>query len=142
MDATQRRIALIEALARRILVLDGAMGTMIQAHRLEEEAFRGDRFAGHPVPLRGNNDLLTLTRPEMIEGIHRAYFAAGADIAETNTFSSTRIAQADYRLESAVYDLNVSAARLARKVADEFTAREPHRPRFVAGILGPTNRTA
>jgi len=142
MDATQRRIALIEALGHRILVLDGAMGTMIQAHSLDEEAFRGDRFRNHPVPLRGDNDLLTLTRPDVIAGVHRAYFEAGADIAETNTFSSTRIAQADYRLESAVYDLNVSAARLARRVADEFTAREPRKPRFVAGILGPTNRTA
>ena len=133
----------IEALLKeRILVLDGAMGTMIQRHTLEEKDFRGDRFKDHDHPLKGNNDLLSITRPDIIKEIHAAYFEAGADIAETNTFSSTSIAQADYHLESAVYDLNYESARIAREVADEFTAREPNKPRFVAGSIGPTNRTA
>ncbi len=131
-----------EILEQRILVLDGAMGTMIQRYKLEEEDFRGERFKDHPGELKGNNDLLTLTRPDIIRDIHRAYFEAGADIAETNTFSSTTIAQADYNLEEVVYDLNKTAARLAREVADEFTAREPGKPRFVAGSIGPTNRSA
>ena len=131
-----------EILKQRILVLDGAMGTMIQRHKLEEEDFRADRFKDHPSPLKGNNDLLSLTRPDIIKDIHRLYFAAGADIAETNTFSSTTIAQADYGLESVVYDLNYESARLAREAADEFTAKEPDKPRFVAGSMGPTNRTA
>lgn len=117
------------------------MGTMIQRHRLDEEDFRGDRFRAHERSLRGNNDLLNITRPQIIEDIHRAYFEAGADIAETNTFSSTRIAQADYGLEDAVYDLNFHGARIAREVADEFTALDPERPRFVAGSIGPTNKT-
>lgn len=133
---------LYEALKHRILVLDGAMGTMIQRHTLEEEDFRGHRFKDHPSPLMGNNDLLSLTRPDIIKGIHEAYFEAGADIAETNTFSSTTIAQADYGLENAVYDLNFHSARLAREAADVFTARTPDKPRFVAGSIGPTNRTA
>ncbi len=127
---------------KRILVLDGAMGTMIQRYRLEEEDFRKGWFEDHPSPLKGNNDLLSLTRPEVIKEIHAAYFEAGADIAETNTFSGTTIAQADYNLESAVYDINYHSAKIAREVADEFTAREPHKPRFVAGSIGPTNRTA
>ena len=131
-----------EAIRRRILVLDGAMGTMIQTYGLAEADFRGERFAHHPRPLAGDNDLLSLTRPDVIGAIHRAYFEAGADIAETNTFNSTRISQADYGLESAVYDLNLAAARLLREAADEFTARTPDQPRFVAGVLGPTNRTA
>lgn len=117
------------------------MGTMIQRHRLDEEDFRGDRFRAHERSLRGNNDLLNITRPQIIEDIHRAYFEGGADIAETNTFSSTRIAQADYGLEDAVYDLNFHGARIAREVADEFTALDPERPRFVAGSIGPTNKT-
>ena len=142
MDATRRRVALIEALDHRILVLDGAMGTAIQDHALDEAAFRGERLRDHPVPLRGDLDILTLTQPAIIAGIHRAYFAAGADIAETNTFGATRIAQSDYRAEGLAYELNREAARLARGVADEFTAREPHKPRFVCGALGPTNRTA
>jgi 5-methyltetrahydrofolate--homocysteine methyltransferase len=141
-ESVSRLDALRAAVAERILVLDGAMGTMIQAYGLEETDFCGDRFADHPVPLTGNNDLLCLTRPDVIEAIHRAYFEAGADIAETNTFSSTVISQADYRTESAVADLNREAARIARRVADEFTAKEPHKPRFVAGSIGPTNRTA
>jgi 5-methyltetrahydrofolate--homocysteine methyltransferase len=133
----------IEGLAReRILLLDGAMGTMIQRYRLSEADYRGDRFAGHPSDLKGNNDLLCLTRPEVIREIHAAYLAAGADILETNTFNATSVSQADYRLEPVVYELNVAGARLAREVADAATARTPDRPRFVAGVLGPTNRTA
>ena len=131
-----------EILSERILVLDGAMGTMIQRHKLEEEDFRGERFKDHSSPLKGNNDLLSITRPDIIKEIHALYYEAGADIAETNTFSGTTIAQADYGLESAVYDINYESAKIAREVADEFTAREPHKPRFVAGSMGPTNRTA
>ncbi|NVK64532.1 MAG: homocysteine S-methyltransferase family protein [Flavobacteriales bacterium] len=131
-----------EILRERILVLDGAMGTMIQRHKLEEEDFRKNWFEDHPSPLKGNNDLLSLTRPEIIKEIHALYFEAGADIAETNTFSGTTIAQADYGLESAVYDINYQSAKIAKEVADEFTKREPHKPRFVAGSMGPTNRTA
>jgi 5-methyltetrahydrofolate--homocysteine methyltransferase len=131
-----------DLLKERILVLDGAMGTMIQRHPLEEKDFRGERFKNHKQPLKGNNDLLSLTRPEIIKDIHRLYFEAGADIAETNTFSSTTIAQADYGLEDAVYDLNYESAKIAKEVADEFTQKEPLKPRFVAGAMGPTNRTA
>ncbi len=131
-----------EILKERILVLDGAMGTMIQRYNLTEEDFRGERFKDHHKPLKGNNDLLALSRPEILREIHTEYFKAGADIAETNTFSSTSIAQADYDLEDAVYDLNFYSAKLAREVADEFTSKEPHKPRFVAGSMGPTNRTA
>jgi 5-methyltetrahydrofolate--homocysteine methyltransferase len=134
------RTTLDDLLARRILILDGAMGTMIQRHRLTEEDFRGARFAGHVKDVRGNNDLLILTRPDVIGGIHRDYLAAGSDIIETNTFSSNRIAQSDYGLESIVYELNVQGARLARAAADEWSARTPDRPRFVAGSMGPTNR--
>jgi 5-methyltetrahydrofolate--homocysteine methyltransferase len=129
-------------LQQRILVLDGAMGTMIQAHRLEEEGYRGARFADWTHPLKGNNDLLSLTQPEIIRDIHVAYLEAGADIIETNTFNSTAVAQADYGMESLVYELNYEGARLARSAADEVQARDPGRPRFVAGVLGPTNRTA
>jgi len=131
-----------EILQQRILVLDGAMGTMIQRHSLEEEDFRKGWFDNHDQPLKGNNDLLSLTRPEIIKEIHALYFEAGADIAETNTFSGTTIAQADYGLESAVYDINYHSAKIAREVADEFTEKEPEKPRFVAGSMGPTNRTA
>jgi 5-methyltetrahydrofolate--homocysteine methyltransferase len=131
-----------DILQERILILDGAMGTMIQRHSLTEEDFRKGWFEDHPSSLKGNNDLLSLTRPEIIKDIHRQYFAAGADIAETNTFSGTTIAQADYNLEKAVYDINYQSAKIAREVADEFTAAEPHKPRFVAGSIGPTNRTA
>lgn len=129
-------------LKERILVLDGAMGTMIQRYKLEEEDFRKGWFEDHTASLKGNNDLLSLTRPEIIKAIHAAYFEAGADIAETNTFSGTTIAQADYGLESAVYDINFQSAKIAREVADAFTEKEPHKPRFVAGAMGPTNRTA
>lgn len=133
---------IVDILKERILVLDGAMGTMIQRFKLTEEDFRGERFKNHPKPLKGNNDLLALTRPDVLRSIHAEYFEAGADIAETNTFSGTSIAQADYDLEEAVYDINYLSAKLAREVADEFTAKEPHKPRFVAGSIGPTNRTA
>jgi 5-methyltetrahydrofolate--homocysteine methyltransferase len=133
--------ALEKAASERILVLDGAMGTMIQRHKFTEADFRGERFEDHPKDLRGNNDLLTLTQPQAIEAIHRAYLEAGADIIETNTFSCTTIAQADYGLESIVYELNLEGARLARHAADA-VARETGVPRFVAGSMGPTNRTA
>ncbi|HEV8598639.1 MAG TPA: methionine synthase [Gemmatimonadales bacterium] len=137
------RLARLEALlAQRILVLDGAMGTMIQTHRLREPDYRGARFADWPVDLKGNNDLLCLTRPDLIRGIHLAYLEAGADIIETNSFNSTAISMADYRMEALVPELNRRAAELAREAADDFEARDPARPRFVAGVLGPTSRTA
>ncbi len=139
---TQDRTDILKQAAReRILILDGAMGTMIQSYRLGETDFRGSRFADHKSPLKGNNDLLCLTRPDLIETIHRAYLQAGADIIETNTFNGTAVSQSDYHTESAVYDLNLAGAQIARRVADEFSAAEPSKPRFVAGILGPTNRT-
>lgn len=133
---------LVNTLYKKILVLDGAMGTMIQRHKLEEEDFRNDNLKDHSKSLKGNNDLLSITRPDIIKEIHAEYFSAGADIAETNTFSSTTIAQADYGLESMVYDLNYQSAKIAKEVADEFTKNEPNKPRFVAGSMGPTNRTA
>jgi 5-methyltetrahydrofolate--homocysteine methyltransferase len=128
-------------LARRILVLDGAMGTMIQRHGLGEADFRGERFRRHPRELKGNGDLLSLVRPDLVEGIHHAYLEAGADIIETNTFTATSVAQADYGLEDLAYEMNLAAARIARRAADAWTARTPGRPRFVAGSIGPTNRT-
>ncbi len=131
-----------DILKRRILVLDGAMGTMIQQHKLEEEDFRGQEYKDHSMTLKGNNDLLSISQPEIIKVIHAKYFEAGADIAETNTFSSNKLAQADYGLESEVYKMNIASAKIAKEVADEFTAREPEKPRFVAGSIGPTNRTA
>lgn len=131
-----------DILRERILVLDGAMGTMIQRHTLEEVDFRGERFKNHQSPLKGNNDLLSITRPDIIKDIHHQYLAAGADIIETNTFSSTTIAQADYHLESLAYELNFESARIAKEVADQFTKQESTKPRFVAGALGPTNKTA
>jgi 5-methyltetrahydrofolate--homocysteine methyltransferase len=134
--------ALRALLGRRILVLDGAMGTMIQTYGLTEADYRGTRFADHPRELRGDADVLSLTRPDVVEAIHRAYLEAGADLIETNTFNAQAISQADYGLEVAVRDMNLAAARIARRVADEFTARAPEQPRFVIGILGPTNRTA
>ena len=133
--------ALDRALKQRILVLDGAMGTMIQRYGLSEAQYRGERFKDFPRDLRGNNDLLTITRPQVIREIHAQYLEAGADILETNTFNSTTIAQADYKLESIVEELNLAGARLAREVADSFSARNPAKPRFVAGVLGPMNRT-
>ena len=129
-----------DLLSKRILVLDGAMGTMIQRHQLTEKDFRGTRLAAHTRELRGNNDLLVLTRPDIIAQIHREYLEAGADLIETNTFSSTAIAQADYGLESLVYELNLEGAKLAKAACEEWTARTPDRPRFVAGSMGPTNR--
>jgi 5-methyltetrahydrofolate--homocysteine methyltransferase len=138
-DRSRQLRALLD---ERILILDGAMGTMIQGYGLSEADFRGSRFADHPHELRGNNDLLTLTRPEVIREIHEQYLAAGADVIETNTFNSTAISQADYRLEHVARELNLEAARLARAVADAHTARDPSRPRFVAGAIGPTTRTA
>lgn len=134
--------SLAEILKDRILILDGAMGTMIQRHPLDEEDFRGERFKDHKSPLKGNNDLLSITQAEIIKDIHRQYYKAGADFAETNTFSSTTIAMEDYGLEDAVYDLNFQSAKIAREVADEFLATEPEKPRFVIGTMGPTNRTA
>ncbi len=131
-----------ELLRRRILILDGAMGTMIQSYGLEEADYRGERFADHPSDLKGNNDLLCLTRPDIIRDIHTAYLEAGADIVETNTFNATSISQADYGLADLVHELNLAAARIAREAADAVTAQDPSRPRFVAGVLGPTNRTA
>lgn len=131
-----------DILKERIMVIDGAMGTMIQRHKLEEKDFRGERFKDHPYPLKGNNDLLSITLPNIIQDIHRQYLEAGADIIETNTFSGTSIAQADYHLQSIVYELNFQSAKIAREVADEFTRKEPHKPRFVAGSMGPTNKTA
>src|SRR5690606_10315111 len=128
-------------LSRRLLVLDGAMGTMIQRYKLTEADFRGEQFKDFPHDLKGNSDLLVLTRPDVIGAIHREYLAAGADIIETNTFTSTAIAQADYGLESFAYDLNLAGAKLAREAADEWTAKTLDRPRFVAGSIGPLNRT-
>ncbi len=136
-----REQQLERAAAERILILDGAMGTMIQRRKLQEDDFRGTRFADHGRELKGNNDLLVLTRPDVILDIHREYLEAGADIIETNTFSSQAISQADYALEAFSYELNLEGAKLARQAADEFTARTPDRPRFVAGSMGPTNRT-
>jgi Methionine synthase I (cobalamin-dependent), methyltransferase domain len=135
-----RPARLIEELQRRILIIDGAMGTMIQRHRLEEADYRGDRFADHPRDLKGNNDLLNLTRPDVIEEIHRQYLEAGADIIETNTFNAQAISMADYGFEEHVYELNLAAAQIGRRAADAFST--PDRPRFVAGAIGPTNRTA
>ncbi|SEH56890.1 homocysteine S-methyltransferase family protein [Epilithonimonas hominis] len=133
---------LYKALSERILILDGAMGTMIQRYNFTEEDYRGERFKDWESPLKGNNDLLSLTQPEAIEEIHRKYLLAGADIIETNTFSGTTIAMADYQMEDLVYELNYESAKIAKKVCDEFTAQNPNKPRFVAGSIGPTNRTA
>jgi 5-methyltetrahydrofolate--homocysteine methyltransferase len=134
-----RSSELRELLARRILILDGAMGTMVQKHGLVEADYRGERFREHAKDLKGNNDLLCLTRPDVIGAIHAEYLAAGADILETNTFNATRVSQAEYGLEAIAFELNVAGARLAREVADRHST--PERPRFVAGVLGPTSRT-
>ena len=139
---TTGKITINKLLQERILVLDGAMGTMLQRYKFTEEDFRGERFKDFPHPLKGNNDLLSLTQPQAIGDIHRKYLEAGADIVETNTFSSTTIGMADYHMESLVYELNFESARIAREIADEFTASNPDKPRFVAGSIGPTNRTA
>ncbi|EIC29610.1 MULTISPECIES: methionine synthase [Methylomicrobium] len=131
-----------QLLSQKILFLDGAMGTMIQSYKLEEKDYRGARFADWDIDLKGNNDLLSLTQPAIIKAIHCAYLEAGADIIETNTFNSTRVAMADYRMEALVYEINVESARLARQACDDYTQLTPDKPRFVAGVLGPTNRTA
>jgi 5-methyltetrahydrofolate--homocysteine methyltransferase len=150
-----RTALLLDALTRRILILDGGMGTMLQGHQLDETGYRGERFdAGydslhaehhhhdHACDLKGNNDLLTLTQPSIIQGVHEAYLEAGADLVETNTFNATRISQADYHLEHLVPELNHAGAALARAACDAWTAKTPHKPRFVIGVLGPTSRTA
>ncbi len=133
---------LYKALSERILVLDGAMGTMLQRYKFSEEDYRGERFKNWEYPLKGNNDLLSLTQPQAIEEVHRKYLEAGADIIETNTFSGTTIAMADYHMEDLVYELNFESAKIARKVCDEFSTANPEKPRFVAGSIGPTNKTA
>ena len=133
---------LYQNLQQRILVLDGAMGTMLQRYQFTEEDYRGERFKNWESPLKGNNDLLSLTQPHAIEAVHRKYLEAGADIIETNTFSATTIAMADYHMEDLVNELNYESAKIARKVCDEFTALTPEKPRFVAGSIGPTNKTA
>ncbi|MEY4384106.1 MAG: Methionine synthase [Bacteroidota bacterium] len=130
-----------EVLQNRILVLDGAMGSLIQEYKLTDADYRGERFKDFPHEVKGNNDLLSITRPDVIQEIHRKYFEAGADIAETNTFSSTSIAMEDYHMEDLVYELNVESAKIAKEVADSFTAKNPNKPRYVAGSMGPTNRT-
>ena len=138
-DATE---TLSTALRERILVMDGAMGTMIQRHGLSEQDFRGERFADWGRDVRGNSDLLSLTQPDVIRGIHRAYLDAGADLVETNTFNAQRISQADYGMQDLAYEMNFASARLAREACDAVTARTPERPRWVIGALGPTNTTA
>ncbi|MBC7886560.1 MAG: homocysteine S-methyltransferase family protein [Ferruginibacter sp.] len=130
-----------ESIKERILIIDGAMGTMIQRHKLEEADYRGERFKNWHTDVKGNNDLLSITRPDIIIGIHKQYLEAGADIIETNTFSSTVIAQADYDMQSLAYELNVASARCARIAADEYTAKDPSKPRYVAGAIGPLNKT-
>ncbi|MDI1257605.1 MAG: homocysteine S-methyltransferase family protein [Flavobacterium sp.] len=134
--------AITAAIQKRILVLDGAMGTMLQRYNFSEEDFRGDRFKDFPHPLKGNNDLLSLTQPQAIREVHDKYFEVGADIVETNTFSGTTIGMADYHLEDLVYELNYESAKIARASADYYSAKDPKKPRFVAGSIGPTNRTA
>ena len=131
-----------QLLKNRILVLDGAMGTMLQRYNFSEEDYRGQRFKDYPTPLKGNNDLLSLTQPQAIAEIHKKYFEAGADIVETNTFSGTTIAMADYQMEHLVYELNYESAKIAKQVAQDFTIKNPNQPRFVAGSIGPTNKTA
>lgn len=134
-------MSIVKELEQRILVLDGAMGTMIQNHSLNEEDFRGERFVDHPAILKGNNDLLSITQPEIIKEIHRNYFDAGADIVETNTFSSTSIGMADYQMESLAYELNYESAKIAKEVSEEYLEKTPDQPRYVAGSIGPTNKT-
>lgn len=128
-------------LEKRILVIDGAMGTMIQRHKPTEETYRGERFKEWPLDVKNNSDVLNLTQPQIIEGIHKEYLEAGADIIETNTFAATVIAQEDFKLEDYVYELNVEGAKIARRAADEYTAKDPSKPRFVAGAIGPLNKT-
>jgi len=130
-----------EELKKRILIIDGAMGTMIQRYKLEEEDYRGERFKNWHADVKGNNDLLSITQPQIIEAIHKEYLEAGADIIETNTFSSTVIAQADYDMQAIAYEMNVASAQCARRAADEYTAKDPNKPRYVAGAIGPLNKT-
>lgn len=130
-----------KALEQRILIIDGAMGTMIQRHRLTEADYRGERFKDWPSDLKGNNDLLCLTQPAIIEGIHREYLEAGADIIETNTFNSQQVSLADYNMQALAHEINLAAARIARKAADDYSAKDPSKPRFVAGAIGPLNKT-
>jgi len=130
-----------DCLKERILIIDGAMGTMIQRHKLEEADYRGERFKDWHTDVKGNNDLLSITQPQIIEGIHKLYLEAGADIIETNTFSSTTIAQADYDMQAIAYEMNVASAQCARRAADEYTKKNPAKPRFVAGAIGPLNKT-
>ena len=134
-------MSIVKELEQRILVLDGAMGTMIQNHSLDEKDFRGERFVDHPAILKGNNDLLSITQPEIIKEIHRNYFDAGADIVETNTFSSTSIGMVDYQMESLAYELNYESAKIAKEVSEEYLEKTPDQPRYVAGSIGPTNKT-
>ena len=134
--------SLYDSINKRILVLDGAMGTMIQTYKLEEEDFRGERFKNHKSPLKGNNDLLSISQPKIIEEIHRKYLDAGADILETNTFSSNSISMADYDMANLVYELNFESAKIAKSLTKEFTLKDLSKPRFVAGSIGPTNKTA
>lgn len=141
-NAMSKLHQLKELLSKRILIIDGAMGTMIQRYKLEEKDFRNESLKDHPKPLKGNNDLLALTRPDVLRAIHAEYLEAGADILETNTFSGTTIAQEDYSCEHLVYDINYQSAKIAREVADEYTRKDPGKPRFVAGAMGPTNKTA
>lgn len=140
-DRSQRLAALTQALENRILILDGGMGTLIQSHQLQEADYRGERFADYHMDIAGNNDLLSITQPEIIRNIHTAYLEAGADIVETNTFNATQVSQADYEMQSLAHEINLTSARLAREAADAVTAKEPHKPRFVAGVIGPTSRT-
>ncbi|MGE0665886.1 MAG: homocysteine S-methyltransferase family protein [Sphingomonadales bacterium] len=142
MTRDERLKALEQAARERILVIDGAFGTMIQGYRLDEAAYRGERFKDWPRDVKGNNDLINITQPHIVEAIHDAYLEAGADIVETNTFSSTTIAQADYGMEALARELNIAGAQAARRAADAWTAKTPDKPRFVAGAIGPTNRTA
>jgi 5-methyltetrahydrofolate--homocysteine methyltransferase len=136
------RVKIEDILKERIVILDGAMGTMIQRYKLTEQDFRNQQLKDHPHPLKGNNDLLSITRPDIIKEIHGQYFEAGADVIETNTFGSTTVAQADYHLEHLVYEINFQAAKIAKEVAEEYTRKEPNKPRFVAGAMGPTTKLA
>jgi 5-methyltetrahydrofolate--homocysteine methyltransferase len=142
MNRNERIAALHAAAKSRILILDGGMGTMIQRHKLTEAGYRGERFKDWPSDLKGNNDLLVLTQPDIIRGVHEAYLAAGADLIETNTFNAQAVSMADYGMEALSYEINVAAAKLAREAADKYTALTTGKPRFVAGSIGPTNRTA
>jgi 5-methyltetrahydrofolate--homocysteine methyltransferase len=137
----QVRKTIQDVLKERILIIDGAMGTMIQRHKLEEKDYRGERFKDWPIDLKGNNDLLCLTQPAIIEGIHREYLEAGADIIETNTFNAQRISMADYHMEEVAFDINIAAATIAKRAAKEYTDRNPEKPRFVAGAIGPMSKT-